>query len=113
MDCSACGTSNDPGRKFCLECGAPLARACPACGAANPAAGKFCGECGAALLTAEPPATADGTDDAQAPVVPTTERRLVSVLFLDLVSFTIVVRAARRRGDARPARRLLPHRAGP
>ncbi|MGI8616406.1 MAG: zinc-ribbon domain-containing protein, partial [Actinomycetota bacterium] len=41
MTCTACGTENEAGRKFCMECGAPLARMCPSCGAANPEAGKF------------------------------------------------------------------------
>jgi hypothetical protein len=27
MICSACGTENEAGRKFCWECGSPLARA--------------------------------------------------------------------------------------
>jgi predicted ATPase/class 3 adenylate cyclase len=76
MNCSACGTENRPGRKFCSRCGAPLARACPACGAANEPEDSFCGECGSAL-DPEPRAT---TAEA--------ERRLVSVLFGDLVGFT-------------------------
>ena len=49
MTCTSCGTQNDPGRKFCLECGAPLAAVCGACGATNPPAAKFCGECGGRL----------------------------------------------------------------
>src|ERR671930_800217 len=76
MTCSACGAENRAGRKFCSNCGAPLAVACPACGAANEPDDRFCGECGAALQ-AEPRAPA-----AEA------ERRLVSVLFGDLVGFT-------------------------
>ena len=52
MTCQACGTENDPGRKFCMECGAALARTCPSCGTSNPAASKFCGECGSALTGA-------------------------------------------------------------
>ena len=49
MVCSACGVANDPGRKFCKECGARLALACTACGAANAPDDKFCGECGTPL----------------------------------------------------------------
>ena len=37
VTCAACGTANEAGRKFCGECGTPLAQACPACGAANSA----------------------------------------------------------------------------
>jgi len=49
VTCAACGTANEAGRKFCGECGTPLAAACPACGAKNSPGVKFCGECGAAL----------------------------------------------------------------
>jgi class 3 adenylate cyclase/tetratricopeptide (TPR) repeat protein len=79
MTCGVCGLENAPGRKFCGECGAPLERACPACGAANEPAMKFCGECGAAL-TAEAPRSVQPT--------PVAERRLVTVLFADLVGYT-------------------------
>jgi class 3 adenylate cyclase/tetratricopeptide (TPR) repeat protein len=46
---------------------------CPSCGAENPAAARFCNSCGARL------------DDAGAP---REERKLVSILFVDLVGFT-------------------------
>src|SRR5947209_17102255 len=78
MRCQSCGTENREGRKFCAECGSPLAAACPACGAANEPGERFCGECGAALDEAAPP-VARGSG---------AERRLVSVLFADLVGFT-------------------------
>ena len=82
MDCPACGTTNDPGRKFCGECGTPLAVACPSCGASNAPGVKFCGECGTDLRSPGAAAPA-GMRDA-----PTAERRLVSILFADLVGFT-------------------------
>jgi len=75
--CSACGTENRAGRKFCSNCGAPLAQACPACGAANEPDDRFCGECGAPL-----------GGEPTTPATPEAERRLVSVLFGDLVGFT-------------------------
>jgi len=77
MTCSACGAQNRAGRKFCSSCGAPLALACPSCGAANEPDDRFCGECGVTLEGTSRPIAA-----AQA------ERRLVSVLFGDLVGFT-------------------------
>ena len=80
MLCSGCATSNEPGRKFCRACGRRLAVACPACQASNAADDRFCGECGAPLTAVEPLPEASAS--------PTTERRLVSVLFADLVGST-------------------------
>jgi class 3 adenylate cyclase/tetratricopeptide (TPR) repeat protein len=77
--CAACGSPNRAGRKFCADCGAALAVSCPSCGAANEPGERFCGECGTPI---------DGASAAaQAPTV-AVERRLVSVLFADLVGFT-------------------------
>ncbi len=81
MNCSNCGTENEPGRKFCKECGSALVIVCDACSAPNAPDSKFCGECGATIGTsAAPPVPAAAT--------PSTERRLVSVLFADLVGST-------------------------
>ena len=46
--CAACGEST-PSGKFCLHCGAPMARKCPSCGVDIPPNGKFCLECGTKL----------------------------------------------------------------
>ena len=75
--CGSCRADNRAGRKFCSECGQPLALACAECGAANEPTDRFCGECGAPL---EGEATPRPTQvDARE-----AERRLVSVLFADL-----------------------------
>jgi class 3 adenylate cyclase len=50
------------------------------------AGARFCGECGAASRTVEP-TTADARPGAGSPA-PVAERRLVSILFADLVGFT-------------------------
>jgi class 3 adenylate cyclase/tetratricopeptide (TPR) repeat protein len=84
--CSNCGTENEAGRKFCGECAARLAVVCPACGAPNPPTVKFCGEC-AALLVPDGGAATPARPSASAGP-PVAERRLVSVLFADLVGFT-------------------------
>jgi class 3 adenylate cyclase/tetratricopeptide (TPR) repeat protein len=101
--CANCSTENELGRKFCKECGTPLAVTCSNCGAANTPDSKFCGECGTLLgasgatagvavgavpvgpgvraaPTSQPPAALAAARVA--------ERRLVSVLFADLVGFT-------------------------
>src|SRR5450755_4263449 len=86
MNCAACGMSNDPGRKFCKECGARLSLGCLVCGAANGPDDKFCGECGSALGQAQQASAS--AQEAVAVRGGDTERRVVSVLFVDLVGFT-------------------------
>ena len=94
MPCPACGTENDPGRKFCGECGRALALVCTACGSPNSPGVKFCGECGTVLGAQAAPATA---------ATPAAERKMVTVLFADLVGFT----AASEGRDAEDTRELL------
>src|SRR5215218_10512008 len=86
MTCSHCGAENPAGQKFCGQCGAALVGTCSLCGAPNPPGQKFCGECGSALGT-DTPATAAPPAPPLA-LEPAAERRLVSVLFADLVGFT-------------------------
>src|SRR5947208_6133079 len=93
MRCSACGTENEAGRKFCGECGRALVHTCPACNTPNPPTVKFCGECGTALA-------ARTVESAPAP---TAERRLVTVLFADHVGFTAIAEGR----DAEETRELL------
>ena len=105
MTCIHCGAENELGRKFCMECGQRLATACPTCGTANTAGAKFCGECGSTLEDA--PATAVAEPAGQAPA---TERRLVTVLFADLVGFTTLSEARDAEDVAIAPRPLLRHR---
>ena len=101
ITCSNCGAENTSGQKFCGECGTALAATCSSCGAVNAPGQKFCGECGTPLAG----------DVAHAPSV-AVERRLVSVLFADLVGFTPLSEDARPRGGARaPARATSRSRA--
>ena len=84
--CASCGRENREGRKFCVGCGQSLAveLTCPSCGAPYEPDESFCGDCGTALGTTPAPAPV-----AVAPVeAVVAERRLVSVLFADLVGFT-------------------------
>jgi class 3 adenylate cyclase/tetratricopeptide (TPR) repeat protein len=83
VTCASCGTENKAGAKFCHGCGAALGRACPLCGAPHEEGHAFCEECGASLATTGP--SAEPASPAPEPVA---ERRLVSVLFADLVGFT-------------------------
>ena len=101
MRCDGCGTDNPGDRKFCGGCGAALARTCASCGAVNEAKFSFCGECGGRLGGGPEAALTDaGVRDSPAPKA---ERRLVSVLFADLVGFTTLSEAR----DAEEVRELL------
>ena len=87
--------SRAPGKRFCADCGAALASVCAACGAESMPGKRFCGDCGAPL--------AGGETRAAPAVAATTERRLVSVLFADLVGFTSLSESR----DAEDVRELL------
>ncbi len=101
MICAACGTDNANTRKFCRECGQALSISCSNCGAANVPEDKFCGECGTPLAgQAQAAATPTATSPSAGPAA---ERRLVSVLFADLVGFT----SLSERRDAEEVRELL------
>jgi adenylate cyclase len=70
--------------RFCRDCGTMLALACPACGAPVEPGDQFCGSCGTLLRPAGGPAAAVRQPLAGG----IAERRLVSVVFADLVGFT-------------------------
>ena len=98
----ACGTRNSAEAKFCNECGRALALTCPQCGVAA-TGGRFCSACGSPLgeggatgATSSPL----GADPAAAPVA---ERRVVSLLFGDLVGFTPIAESQ----DSEATRELL------
>jgi hypothetical protein len=97
MGCSKCGIENREGRKFCADCGAPIAAKCQQCGATNEPGARFCGECGTTLggdtagASPRPPhvettapeisITRKPPDDA---TPPEGERKIVSAVFADL-----------------------------
>ncbi len=99
MRCPNCQTLNPINAKFCLECGNRLV-VCPNCGTVNLPVAKFCIECGTALKLR-------GDTDASLPVVsaeqtppspyvpptpevllPSEERRIVTVMFADIIGST-------------------------
>ncbi len=89
LNCPACGFANPPEARFCAGCGQAVARACPACGTALAAGARFCFQCGAAVDAPPPAAPAapspaadrDSGDDGA-------ERRMVTILFADIVGST-------------------------
>src|ERR1044072_1671637 len=73
--CAACGFANPAGALFCGNCGSALGRPCPSCGTVVSSELAFCTSCGAALGSGPQGPGAE-------------ERKIVSVLFADLVGFT-------------------------
>jgi predicted ATPase/class 3 adenylate cyclase len=97
--CPNCGAEARPGARFCASCGAALDRLCPN-GHAVTAHDRFCVVCGVALVL---PAAVQTPVAAPSREEPVAERRLVSVLFADLVGFT----SASEGRDAEETRELL------
>jgi class 3 adenylate cyclase len=95
-ECASCGFENRPGALFCGGCGTQLGRSCPSCGHVVPPGLAFCTSCGAALAPA-----------AEPPILE--ERKVVTVLFADLVGFT----GRAEQLDPEDVRRMLkPYHAG-
>ncbi len=86
--CPACGIPVTPGLRFCVGCGTALGSRCPSCGAAIEEGMRFCGQCGARLVALRGAPAADDAGSPTRGVTGEVERRLVSVLFADLVGST-------------------------
>src|SRR5215213_8413732 len=84
MRCPSCRTENVDTARFCGSCGWRLTVACPHCGASVAPDLRFCTSCGGALD--------GGSVDGLAAEAPS-QRRLVSVLFVDLEGFTPLAEA--------------------
>jgi class 3 adenylate cyclase/tetratricopeptide (TPR) repeat protein len=103
--CQNCRAENRPEAKFCQECGSPLGAVCPN-GHAVPPGARFCDECGAPVGGPGPNTATSGSASPVTAVgraSPVAERRLVSVLFADLVGFTTLSESR----DAEEVRELL------
>ncbi|MGH8935397.1 MAG: AAA family ATPase [Acidimicrobiia bacterium] len=93
--CPSCGITNPSQARLCGDCGTPLALNCPQCGAEVPSGKRFCLSCGASLETPSRQALGE-------------ERKVVTVLFCDLVGFT----ARSDQADPEDVRaRLRPYHA--
>lgn len=98
MQCGTCHTVNAAGRRFCAQCGSPLALACAACGFENGPQDRFCGGCGRALQEAAPireaalamPSRVGGRLQ-QAPAAKDGQIKLVTVLFADIRGSTAMI----------------------
>jgi class 3 adenylate cyclase/tetratricopeptide (TPR) repeat protein len=100
MKCANCAFDNAADSKFCENCGNPLERACPNCGKPVLANAKFCRNCGYALTgstavqtnrlahlqQAAPAALQEKILSTRKQIAG--ERKLVTVLFADIVGST-------------------------
>ncbi len=107
MRCANCGTELIKGKAFCHACGAQVTLSCRNCGATLQAGFRFCPDCGASTEpgeTNDPPAPVGDRFARLAQHIPTSladrirasqgtlsgERKLVTVLFCDLVGSTAI-----------------------
>jgi class 3 adenylate cyclase/tetratricopeptide (TPR) repeat protein len=92
MRCPRCGAGNDDSARFCEDCGSPLALICQNCGTPATPGKRFCRQCGAPVSDSRsdeaPSRVVGAAGNAQVDNTAVAERRLVSVLFADLVGFT-------------------------
>src|SRR3954452_10980986 len=71
--CPSCRAANPDSARFCATCGHALGAACSSCGADLPDSARFCPSCGTPVAETAPRGE---------------ERKIVTVLFADLVGFT-------------------------
>lgn len=89
-ECSSCSSPLAAGARFCAQCGLPAALTCTNCDAELNPGDKFCASCGVPTEAAAHsgddafPARALPSDEATS----TEARKVISVLFADLVGFT-------------------------
>ncbi|MDQ1106686.1 adenylate/guanylate cyclase domain-containing protein [Nocardioides zeae] len=97
MVCATCALPLLAGARFCAGCGTAAPAPCTSCSGVLPPGARFCPACGREVGAPTTPAVGAGT------TAPVAQRRVVSVLFCDLVGFTGL--AARR--DPEEVRELL------
>ena len=79
--CPSCGGASSDTARFCGTCGNPLQRICPSCGSEASPTHQFCSACGVRL---------DDSVEEEHESHPT-ERKLVTVVFVDVVDSTNLV----------------------
>jgi predicted ATPase/class 3 adenylate cyclase len=80
LTCWNCGYHNPAGAKFCVNCGKPQGAACPECGSPITDDARFCPNCGTSLIRQR--------GEPGAPILTTEARKVITVLFCDLVGST-------------------------
>ena len=91
MQCRSCQGETPEGKRFCANCGAAMAQLCSSCGSELIDGKPFCANCGSKVSSvpiSEGATTRSSSGLLDDPMVVVAERRLCSVLFVDLVGFT-------------------------
>jgi len=96
--CALCGTELPEPGAFCASCGVALGLSCPQCSADNNPKAQRCGSCGVAFGVAIPAPSPPSR-------APRESRRIVTVLFADIVGYTSLVEA--HGGKTEEVRSLL------
>jgi adenylate cyclase len=116
MYCPQCQTEVANGAAFCSNCGVQLKLACPVCGADHQLSAKYCAQCGARLPTqnelSQPSSSSPTTQPEQIPSpLPIQsegyERRMVTILFADLASYSTLSEALDPESLLRLCRELI------
>ena len=90
--CALCGASNPSEAGYCSQCGVALGLACSRCGASNNPRALRCGGCGVSLREEKP---------SQSGVrAPRESRRIVTILFADIVGYTSLVETLGEQTEA-------------
>jgi len=79
VPCPSCGATTSAGDKFCANCGSGLEQRCATCGTVLPDDARFCPSCGASIAADDLGEHVEHSGE---------ERKIISVLFADLVGFT-------------------------
>ena len=91
MQCRSCQGETPEGKRFCANCGAAMAQLCSSCGSELIDGKPFCANCGSKVVSTpmyEGASIRDSSGSLDDSMVVVAERRLCSVLFVDLVGFT-------------------------
>ena len=103
MQCPTCRGETPADKPFCANCGGLLVTSCEHCGAELLAGKPFCASCGTPVATSTAPPAAVPAPPSAHGGEHAAERRLCSVLFVDLVGFTPLAEKA----DPETVRELL------
>lgn len=97
--CTGCGQRLASEAPFCDACGTPAQQPCPHCGSLNAANARFCAACGQRSFATTPEDEAAGaraplSHRRSAPKSLLEERKLVTIMFVDMIDSLAAIRDA-------------------